>query len=216
MSMEKQLHFNSPETLEALNYTTSLYNDKLMPPGITGWDDSSNNKAFIAGQLVTTINGPSIYYQLKSTDDPLAEDTALVRWPQGPNGRPSMMDNYGLGIMKYSTKQDLAKDLLRYLYMPENLEAFYTAGMGFQNPTVAKYTTMDVFTGDPKLLEVTAMLPTSYAPGWPGPVTRAVAEIEAQGVITDMVARVLIDGISAEKSIAEATKRIEDIYAKYE
>lgn len=213
----RTITFNSPETLEGLKYLVSLYQEhKLMPQGITGWDDSSNNKAFIAGQLVTTQNGPSIYYQLKSQNDPLFENTGLAQWPEGPYGRPSMMDNYGLGIMKYSPNQDLAKDLLRYLYQPENLEAFYTAGMGFQNPTLEPYTKMEVFTDDPNLVEITKMLPTSYAPGWPGPVTRAVAEIEAQGVITDMVARVLVDGISPEESLEEATQRIEEIYANYD
>lgn len=212
----KTVTFNSPETLNGLNYIVSLYNEhKVMPPGITGWDDSSNNKAYLAGQLVTTQNGPSIYYQLKSKGDPLLEMTGLGKWPAGPAGTPSMMDTYGLGIMKYSENQDLAKDLLRYLYQPENLEAFYNAGMGFQNPTIEKYTTMDVFTSDPKLQTITELLATAHAPGWPGPVTRAVAEIEAQGILPDMVARVLVDDITPEESVAEATQRIEDIYAKY-
>ena len=212
----KTITFNSPETLAGLEYIVSLYNDKLMPPGITGWDDSSNNKAFLAGQLVTTQNGPSIYYQLKSQNDPNLANTGLANWPAGPAGRTSMMDTYGLGIMKYSQNQELAKDLLRYLYQPENLEAFYNAGMGFQNPTIEKYTTMDVFTSDPQLQVVTELLSTSHAPGWPGPVTRGVAEIEAQGVLPDMVARVLVDGITPQESVDEATKRIEDIYAKYQ
>lgn len=213
----KTITFNSPETLAGLEYIVSLYNEhKVMPSGITGWDDSSNNKAFLAGQLVTTQNGPSIYYQLKSQNDPNLENTGLAKWPAGPAGSLSMMDTYGLGIMKYSDKQELAKDLLRYLFQPENLEAFYNAGMGFQNPTIEKYTTMDVFTSDPKLQTITELLATAHAPGWPGPVTRAVAEIEAQGILPDMVARVLVDGITPEESLAEATQRIEEIYEKYE
>jgi multiple sugar transport system substrate-binding protein len=211
----KTIAFNSPETLAALKYIASMYTDKLMPAGVTGWNDASNNQAFLAGQLVTTTNGPSIYYQLKSTKSPLLDTVNLAKWPAGPAGSPVMMDTYGLGILKSSKNQALAKSLLRYIYQPANLEAFYNAGMGFQNPTITKYSTMDVFTSDPKLKVVTDMLAAAHAPGWPGPVNKAVAEIEAQFVLSDMVERVLVDGITPEASVAETTKRIEDIYAKY-
>lgn len=211
----KTITFNSPETLAALKFIVSLYTNKLEPAGVTGWNDSGNNQAFLANQLVTTNNGPSIYYQLKSANDPKLDNVALAKWPSGPAGSPVMMDTYGLGILKTSQNQDLAKCLLRYIYQPENLQAFYNAGMGFQNPTISTYTTMDVFTSDPKLKVVTDMLADAHAPGWPGPVTRAVAQIEAQFVLSDMVENVLVNGVTPEAAVDAATQSIKDIYDKY-
>ncbi|MEA2863717.1 MAG: multiple sugar transport system substrate-binding protein, partial [Bradyrhizobium sp.] len=50
---------NSPETAKALEYVKGLYDNFV--PGTASWNDSSNNKAFVAGQLYLTVNGISIY-----------------------------------------------------------------------------------------------------------------------------------------------------------
>src|SRR4029079_926953 len=49
---------NSPETAKALEYVKGLYDNFI--PGTASWNDSSNNKAFLAGQLFLTVNGISI------------------------------------------------------------------------------------------------------------------------------------------------------------
>ena len=49
---------NRKETLEALKYAKALY--PLMIDGTLGWNDASNNKAFIAEQISLTANGVSI------------------------------------------------------------------------------------------------------------------------------------------------------------
>jgi ABC-type glycerol-3-phosphate transport system substrate-binding protein len=123
------------------------------------------------------------------------------------------MDTYSLGIMKFSPNQELAKDLLRYLTADEGYVNFYTAGQGFQCPTLSDFAKLAVF-GDPKLKPVIDTLPYGRVSGWPGPATRGAAEVEAQGVMTDMVQRVLVDHLTPEQALDEATKRIQAIYAK--
>ncbi len=44
---------NSPETAKALEYVKALYDNFI--PGTASWNDSSNNKAFVSGQLHLTI-----------------------------------------------------------------------------------------------------------------------------------------------------------------
>jgi len=207
----KTVTFNSPQTLAGLKYIVDLA--KVMPPGVTGWDDSSNNTAWLAGKLAMTTNAPSIYYQTKTQNPELAANTGHAIWPKGPAGRPVMMDTYSLGIMKFSPNQELAKDLLRYLTTEEGYTNFYMAGQGFQCPTLATFTKLSVF-DDPKLKPVIETLPFGRTSGWPGPVTRAAAEVEAQGVMTDMVQRVLVDKLTPEKALDEATNRMKAIYAK--
>jgi hypothetical protein len=50
-------------------------------------------------------------------------------------------------------------------------------------------------------------------PGYPGPVTPAAAEVVATNVLTDLCARVIVDGWDIERALQEADKRIRDIYA---
>jgi multiple sugar transport system substrate-binding protein len=207
----KTITFNSPETLAGLKYIVDLA--KVMPPGVTGWDDSSNNTAWLAGKLAMTTNAPSIYYQTKTQNPELAANTGHAIWPKGPAGRPVMMDTYSLSIMKFSPNQDAAKELLRYLTTDEGYTNFYIAGQGFQCPTLPTFAKLSVF-GDPKLKPVIETLPFGRTSGWPGPVTRGAAEVEAQGVMTDMVQRVLVDKLTPEKALDEATGRMKAIYAK--
>jgi multiple sugar transport system substrate-binding protein len=203
--------FNSPQTLAGLKYLVDLA--KVMPPGVTGWDDSSNNTAWLAGKLAMTTNAPSIYYQSKTNNPELAANTGHAVWPKGPAGRPVMMDTYSLAVMKFSPNQDAAKDLLRHLTADEGYTNFYMAGQGFQCPTLPTFAKLSVF-GDPKLKPVIETLPFGRTSGWPGPVTRGAAEVEAQGVMTDMVQRVLVDKLTPEKALDEATDRMKAIYGK--
>ena len=80
---------NSPETVKALEYAKALSDTFI--PGVASWNDSSNNKAFLSGELYLTSNGISIYVAAK--DDPakkdLAEDTYHALWPVGPVGKPT-------------------------------------------------------------------------------------------------------------------------------
>src|SRR5205085_887597 len=80
---------NSPETAKALDYCKALSDTFIS--GVASWNDSSNNKAFLAGDLYCTINGISIYVAAK--DDPtkkdLAEDTYHALMPVGPVGKPT-------------------------------------------------------------------------------------------------------------------------------
>src|SRR5205807_9684500 len=46
---------NSPETAKALEYCKEL--SETFIPGVASWNDSSNNKAFLAGELYLTGNG---------------------------------------------------------------------------------------------------------------------------------------------------------------
>ena len=80
---------NSPETVKALEYAKALSDTFI--PGIASWNDSSNNKAFLAGELYLTANGISIYVAAK--DDPtkkeLADDMYHALYPVGPIGKPT-------------------------------------------------------------------------------------------------------------------------------
>ena len=62
---------NSPETVKALEYCKALSETFL--PGVASWNDSSNNKVYLSGDLHCTANGISVYVAAK--DDPCQEGT---------------------------------------------------------------------------------------------------------------------------------------------
>ena len=78
---------NSPETAKALAYVKELYDNFI--PGTASWNDSSNNKAFVAGELHLTSNGISIYVTASRENKPVAEDMDHAYMPIGPVGRPT-------------------------------------------------------------------------------------------------------------------------------
>lgn len=57
--------------MKALEYVKALYENFI--PGTASWNDSSNNKAFLAGQLHVTVNGISIYVTAKREAKNIAE-----------------------------------------------------------------------------------------------------------------------------------------------
>ena len=65
---------SSPETEKALEYAKELYENYI--PGTASWNDSFNNKAFLAGEIHWTNNGISIYVaaQNDASKKQIAED----------------------------------------------------------------------------------------------------------------------------------------------
>jgi hypothetical protein len=48
--------------------------------------------------------------------------------------------------------------------------------------------------------------------GYPGPVTAAAVEVQAQYILCDMAGRVVVGGLSPEAALKEAHARVEEIY----
>jgi hypothetical protein len=52
----------------------------------------------------------------------------------------------------------------------------------------------------------------SVWPGYPGPITPAAIEVEAQFILADMGGRIVTGGLGIEAALKEAHKRVEDIH----
>ena len=75
------------QNLAALQFAVdTIQKHKIQPPGVMSWTDVHNNEAFIAGKLVSTNNGASLYYGLVSKKNPIAEKTLVIQTPGGPAG----------------------------------------------------------------------------------------------------------------------------------
>ena len=81
---------NSKETIEAVKFTVAFWKDCLDEGGLA-WDDSSNNRAYLAGTISATINGASIYFVAKRQFPDIAKVTNHGHMPKGPGG-PLLLD----------------------------------------------------------------------------------------------------------------------------
>ena len=83
----------------------------MLPPGVESWTDTSNNEAWLAGQIGYTHNAFSVYAQSKRDNNPVYGNTVLLRAPQANNGDSRDGGNVGgwMTIFKGSKNADLAK-----------------------------------------------------------------------------------------------------------
>src|SRR5437667_150091 len=99
---------NSKATIEAVKFTVGFWKDCLDEGGLA-WDDSSNNRAYLAGTISGTINGASIYFVAKRQFPEIAKVTNHGHMPKGPGGRFYNIGGQGRPGMSDSKNQQVAK-----------------------------------------------------------------------------------------------------------
>ncbi len=142
---------NSPETVKALEYCKAL--SETFIPGVASWNDSSNNKAFLAGELYLTGNGISIYVAAK--DDPtkkaLAEDTDHALWPVGPVGKPSELQlTVPVLAFKFTKFPNAAKAFIAFMLEADNFNKWLIGSRGYLTHCLNAYDANPIWTMDPK------------------------------------------------------------------
>src|SRR6201987_4197954 len=208
---------NSPETLKALDYAKALSENFI--PGVASWNDSSNNKAFLAGELYCTSNGISIYVaEVDGAEkDPkmkeLAEDTYHALWPVGPVGHPAelqlVVPMLAFNFTKYP---NAAKAFITFMLEKEQYEKWLTGSRGYLTQTLNAYASSPVWKADPKN-EVFShaserALPASGI-GTPG---EKAATAIADFIVVDMFANYCTGAKDAKGAVADAERQLKRIY----
>ena len=113
---------NSPETEKALEYAKQLSENLI--PGIASWNDASNNKAFLAGEIHWTDNGISIYVSRQGSDKKdIAEDMDHAYWPIGPIGKPTELHLlFPMLAMNYTKFPQACKALIAFMMEADQLQ----------------------------------------------------------------------------------------------
>jgi multiple sugar transport system substrate-binding protein len=206
---------DSPETLKALEYAKELY--ATFVPGTLSWLDPNNNKAFLDGQLFLTNNGISIYYAAKNSQDPkvkeLAADIYHANMPVGPAGKPTEFQLFfNQMIFKYSKYPKAAKEFLRFMMEPEQMDPWVQAGIGYVTPALRYYEKNPIWTVDPKHTpyrdSMKNMLPSGYA----GKMGYASAGALADFIVVNMVAEAASGSKTPKEAAERAQKRAERYY----
>ena len=206
---------NSPETIAALEYAKQLSDTFIS--GTLSWNDTSNNKAFLDGQLSLTNNGISIYYVAKNSTDAtikaMAEDIQHATFPVGKAGHPTELHLTVPGmVFRYTKYKNAAKDYMRFMMESEQYIPWQTASIGYWSHPLKAYETMPVWTADPKNTPYRDILKNMLWPSYAGSLGYASASCLADYIVVDMFASVCSGSKSAKDSAAEAAKRAERYY----
>ena len=210
-----QVVINSPETIAALEYAKEFY--KTFVPGTLSWLDPSNNKAFLDGQLSWTINGISVYYAAKNSEDPkikaMVEDINHAILPVGPVGHPTELHlTVPAMVFAYTEYPNAAKDYIRFMLEREQYVPWQEASLGYFSQPLREYEKSPVWTADPKHTPYRDLMANMLWPGYAGSLGYASAGVMADFVMVNMVAQAASGDKTPQDAAAEAQKRAERYY----
>jgi multiple sugar transport system substrate-binding protein len=212
---DNQVVINSPETVQALEYGKEMY--ETFVPGTLTWQDPSNNKAFLSGELSLTANGISIWYAAKTSTDAkqqeLAKDIQHVPFPKGKSGEIAVLNNVLQAfVFKYSKYPNAAKEYLRFMWEVEQYDPWQTAMLGYVSPPLKKYIEAPIWTSDPKITPFRDAFAQTRYNGHAGKLGFASAAALGDFIVVDMMAKAASGAASAKEAATEAQARAERYY----
>jgi multiple sugar transport system substrate-binding protein len=204
---------NSPETEKALNYAKALYANMI--PGTAAWNDASNNKAFLAGEINWTDNGISIYVAAKkdATKTEIAKDMDHAVWPVGPVGKPTELHlMYPIMAMTHSKYPQACKALMAFMLEADQFNAWLVASQGYLTHCLNAYDKNPVWTSDPKNTIFGEAGKRTLTAGGLGSVGEKAASAIADFVVLDMFASFCTGREDAKGAVKIAERQLQRIY----
>jgi multiple sugar transport system substrate-binding protein len=202
---------NSKETIEAVKFTVAVWKDCLDEGGLA-WDDSSNNRAYLAGAISATINGASIYFVAKRQFPDIAKVTSHAQMPKGPAGRFYYIGGQGRAVMKYSKNQQVAKEFLRWFMDRPQYDKWMAANDGYVVGPTPYWEKHPLWERDPKLVPFKEAVKFGRWPGYPGVPSRKASEALVKYILVDMYAQA-IKGMKPEDAVKWAESELKKAYA---
>ena len=210
---------DTKHAVEAVKFMPAFWKDACDEGGLA-WDDTNNNRAFLAGEISATLNGASIYIAAKRGQDKIKDDKGepMVRdidhapIPKGPSGSVAYHVAFSHAIMKYGKNPKLAKDFLRWLHGKEQFSKWFEVADGFsvgstkfweQHPLWEKI--------DPPMKIYRQAAASSRMFGYAGPPSAKATEVYSKYIIVDMFAKAA-QGMKAEDAVKWAAGELKGIY----
>ena len=207
---DQKVAINSKETIAALKYGRALYETFI--PGTLSWNDVSNNKAMLAGELGVSQNGVSLYNAFRNSEDPnvkaQAEDVYMARMPTGPVGfgtETALVVN--AMIFAHTEYPNAAKAYLTFMMEVDQYDPWLTASSGYWAQPLKAYAESEVWSKDPKVTLYRDTMKDSLWLAYKGPISEASAAVVADYVMVDMVSSACSGTVTAEEAAAEAERR---------
>jgi multiple sugar transport system substrate-binding protein len=216
------VQFNSPEVVAAVEWLRETYDREgrfaaMLPPGIESWGDISNNEAWLAGSIGYTHNAFSLYAQSKREENPVYDNTVLLRSATANNGdsRDGGSVLGWLTIFRGAPNVELAKELALHLLDPANFMPMAEVGGGLFMPAYNDLWTDELLAIDPNfntIKEQVSVEEPFLGTSWPADPNAAIDAIRAQGVVEQMAANAISGRMTPEQAVQDAHQKIVDIF----
>jgi len=221
--------FNSPETIAAITFLADLYTNakyrNMLPPGVNGWTDPSNNQAWLAGIIGFTQNAYTLYAQSKADKNPVYDKTAVIPGLVGP-GTEQVIPNPGYGafvIFKGAKNPALAKATAKYMVGGTALLDIAKQANGIVMPAYKKQWDADPFwtQGDPSFSALRTLiegpLPITSKSGYHFPQAPSGAgnAVSSQYVLPDMLGDIILKGTKVADAVKTANDRMVQIFEQF-
>ena len=195
IDQNEKIIINSPETAKALEYCKALSDTFI--EGTASWNDSSNNKAFLAGDLHCTNNGISIYVAAKTDGakgdakmKAIADDMDHAAFPVGPVGKPAELQlAFPMFAFNYTKVPNAAKAFIAFMLEAQNYNPWLEGAQGYLSHPLKAYDANPVWTADPKTTVFRDAAKNTLPASGIGPLSPKVAAAIADFVVVDMFAR---------------------------
>jgi multiple sugar transport system substrate-binding protein len=183
-----------------------------------GWDDSTNNSAYLSGQISATLNGSSIYLAAsdktgENYNQEIADDTFHAPLPSGPSGQFAALGSRSMGLMDYSDNQEEGKAFLEWWFSAEPFQAWLESFKGYIIPPGPAFVELPVFTEDPKLAPFVEIVKIGRNKGYAGPANLKSAQAASQYVVVNTFANAVQNGDSSG-AIKQGAQMLERIYGR--
>jgi len=208
---DNKVVINSPETAKALEYVKGLYEDFV--PGTASWNDSSNNKAFLAGDISWTNNGISIYVAAQNSAKQIAADMDHAYFPVGVSGKPTELHlMYPILAMNHTKYPQACKALMAFMLEADQFNQWLVASQGYLTHCLNAYDKNPVWTSDPKNTIFGEAGKRTLTAGGLGSVGEKAASAIADFVVLDMFASFCTGREDAKGAIKIAERQLQRIY----
>ncbi len=205
----------SPETEAALNYSKALYDTFIQ--GTAAWNDASNNRIFLSGELALTANGISIYAAANASNDAkqkeIAADMDHAYWPIGPAGKPTEIQLcFPMMAMTYTKFPNACKAFMAFLLEAEQFNPWLEAAAGYLTHTLNAFDNNPVWTKDPKNTVFRDASKRSLVAGHRGKLDEKAATAMADFIVVDMFANFCTGRETAAGAMQLAERQLQRIY----
>jgi multiple sugar transport system substrate-binding protein len=210
---------DTKQTVESVKFMQAFWKDACDEGGLA-WDDTNNNRAFLAGEISCSLNGASIYIAAKRGQDkikddkgaPMVKDIDHGPIPAGPAGSAAYHVAFCHTIPKYGKNQKLAKDFLKWLHGKEQFGKWFQVAEGFSVGSTKHWERHPLWeTIDAPMKIYRQAAASSRMFGFAGPPSAKATEVYSKYIVVDMYAKA-VQGMKAEDAVKWAAGELKKIY----
>ena len=218
--------FNSPETVAAIQFLADIHTNakykNMLPPGVEGWTDPSNNEAWLAGTIGFTQNAYTLYAQSKAQNNPVYGNTAILPGVLGPGTDQIIAvpaSNY-FTLFKGGKNPELAEAMAKFLIAPSSFITVSKPSAGLNMPGYKKIWDTDPFytSGDPSFPAlrqvIEAKLPIKSKTGYTFPQAASAGNsaVQSQYILSDMMGEIIQKGTKVPDAVKTAHDRMVGLF----